>query len=602
MPQVAASVAPARSATITSHVLDRIRTGIIAEPAPHLVQYGVAALAILAIAALRTALFSDFPALFLFTPAVVLIALYLGGGAGLLATVLSTASAAYALFDGEPGGRFSPVQWAITALFGATNLGLVGLVVALRRALLDTDASRAELSLSIVSAQQREAFLSGVLSSSTGCIKVLDLDGKLSFMSEGGQRVMEVSDFNAIAGCPWPDFWTGSGHAEAVLAINAAQAGKASSFIGRASTMKGTSKWWHVAVSPILGPDGRPDRILSVSRDITALRESEEERDRFVRLAENSTDFVAMAHVDGRVFYLNDAARRLVGLDEADITNLTSADFFPSSQLAKVEGEVLPAVDREGQWTGELTFQHFRTGEPIPVLYSVFPITDAEGNTFGYGTITRDFRARKQAEEDLRLMNGELAHRLKNVLAVVQSIAQQTLRSSPDMKTAGHDLSSRLVALGMAADVLTSTSWRSADLRELAVRVLSPHGQLGSRILLDGIGITLQPQVAVALALALHELSTNAAKYGALSNDEGQIMVTWRIHGDTPEARFQLTWQERGGPPVTPPTRQGFGSTLIERSLRSYFGGTAAIAYLREGLVFELDARLTDAVVMRKES
>ena len=138
----------------------------------------------------------------------------------------------------------------ITALFGATSLGLVGLVVALRRALLDTDASRAQLSRSVVSAQQREAFLSGVLSSSTDCIKVLDLDGKLAFMSEGGQRVMEVSDFNAITGCPWPDFWTGNGHAEAVLAINAAQAGKASCFIGRASTMKGASKWWHVAVSP----------------------------------------------------------------------------------------------------------------------------------------------------------------------------------------------------------------------------------------------------------------------------------------------------------------------------------------------------------------
>ena len=90
-----------------------------------------------------------------------------------------------------------------------------------------------------------------MLGSSTDCIKVLDLDGKLTFMSEGGQRVMEVSDFNAISGCPWPDFWAGSGHAEAIAAVQGAREGCSASFVGRASTMMGTPKWWHVAVSPI---------------------------------------------------------------------------------------------------------------------------------------------------------------------------------------------------------------------------------------------------------------------------------------------------------------------------------------------------------------
>jgi PAS domain S-box-containing protein len=413
---------------------------------------------------------------------------------------------------------------------------------------------------------------------------------------------MEVSDFNAISGCPWPDFWAGNGHAEAVAAVQGAREGRSASFVGRASTMMGTPKWWHVAVSPIPGRDGKPQRILSVSRDITALRESEEERDRFVRLAENSTDFIGMAHVDGRVFYMNDAARRLVGLEAADVTTLAIPDFFPPEDAAAVAEEVLPAVQRDGHWAGELRFSHFGTGELIPVLYSVFPVTDPDGRTLGYGTVTRDFRARKRAEDDMRMMNGELAHRLKNVLAVVQSVAHQTLRNAVDIPSASQSLSARLVALGAATDVLTGGSWRSADLRALAEHALAPHGELGTRIVLDGPPVALQPQVAVALALALHELATNAAKYGALSNDSGRVDLSWRVDGTGPEARFKLAWREHGGPQVTEPTRRGFGSTLIERSLRSYFGGTAATEFLQEGLRFTLEARAGDAVLVMENA
>ena len=592
------SSCPRGNTTISALVLTHLRATVVASPPPFLLRYGIAALAVLAIAVLRWALFAEFAPWFLFTPAVVVVTLLLGGGAGMWATLLSTLCAGYVLLDVPPVDILSPTQWAASAIYAATTAGLVGIVVALRQALRASDAAREGLARAAADAAEREAFLSGVLSSSTDCIKVLDLDGRLTFMSEGGQRVMEVSDFNAIAGCPWPDFWADSGHAEAVAAVNGAREGRSASFVGRASTLQGTPKWWHVAVSPIPGLDGKPHRILSVSRDITALRESEEERDRFVRLAENSTDFIGMSHVDGRVFYLNGAARRLVGLEGVDVGTLEIADFFPPEDAATVAGEVLPAVVRDGHWVGELHFRHFVTGELIPVLYSVFPVTDPDGRTLGYGTVTRDFRARKRAEEDLRMMNGELAHRLKNVLAVVQSVALQTLRNASDMASASQDLSARLVALGTATDVLTGSSWRSADLRALAENVLAPHGELGERIVLDGPAVTLQPQVAVAMALALHELATNAAKYGALSTETGCVRLAWVVDGTGPEARFRLTWRERGGPVVSTPTRRGFGSTLIERSLRSYFGGTAATEFRSEGLEFALEARLGDAAMV----
>lgn len=126
------------------------------------------------------------------------------------------------------------------------------------------------------SAEREARFMRSLLAASDDCIKVLDLDGKLTFMSEGGQRVMEVSDFNALAGCPWPDFWADAGNTEARHAITEAQAGRSYRFQGAANTAAGNPRYWDVKVSPIVGPDGKPERILSVSRDITELKAAED--------------------------------------------------------------------------------------------------------------------------------------------------------------------------------------------------------------------------------------------------------------------------------------------------------------------------------------
>ncbi|HEY0419604.1 MAG TPA: PAS domain-containing protein, partial [Acetobacteraceae bacterium] len=123
-------------------------------------------------------------------------------------------------------------------------------------------------------AQRADAeFMRGVLASSGDCLKVLDLDAKLVFMSEGGQRIMEVSDFNAIQGCPWPEFWDGDGKADVMAAVAAAKSGGTGHFQGFARTMTGKPKWWDVQVTPILGADGRPEKLLAVSRDITEQRQ-----------------------------------------------------------------------------------------------------------------------------------------------------------------------------------------------------------------------------------------------------------------------------------------------------------------------------------------
>lgn len=564
--------------------IDRLITWSFDRPLSALAQVALATIIILAVGAARVLFIPETLPWLLFIPATILISMITGWRTGIFAAVLSIMVGVVSLGSADNPIWVGRQHWVSAALVLIVMVGLVMLVIALRSALWQGRLLNAELSERERQAAEREAFLSSVLASSTDCIKVLDLDGNLTFMSEGGQRVMEVSDFNAIAGCPWPDFWQGRGNAQALAALDLARRGEAYSFTGRASTMAGTSKWWHVAVSPIPGADGSPARILSVSRDISDFRESEEERDQFVRLVENSTDFVGMAHTDGRIFYLNDAARRLVGLGDAENDELVIADFFPPDQNKIVQCEVLPTVTRGGNWEGELFFRHFRTGELIPVLYSVFPITGEDGALTGYGTVTRDFRAKKAAEEQLHLLNGELSHRLKNTLGVVQAIAIQTLGTAdPEMLSA---FSKRLNALSSAHDVLLKQSWSEAGLRDVVDGALVSFDQ-AARFHVAGPDLSIGPRATLALSLLLHELATNATKYGALSVSAGTVELSWSISADQ---TVTMRWAERGGPPAVEPKRRGFGSRIIRMGLTG--SGGVDLRYGEEGLTAEMTAPL----------
>lgn len=200
-------------------------------------------------------------------------------------------------------------------------------------------------------------------------------------------------------------------------------------------------------------------------------------------------------------------------------------------------------------------------------------------------------------EEQSQLLNHELGHRLKNLLTIVQAIVSQTIRQAPDLASAGDALGFRLAAFGRAADVLTASQWEAADIHALAKGALAGHGSMEERFHLSGPPVRIQPQIALALALAFHELATNAVKYGALSNDTGRVNLEWSIEpGPNPaEPRFCLTWQELGGPVVQPPAHRGFGSLMIERSLRSYFRGATSMRFEPGGLIFRIDAPLAGA-------
>jgi PAS domain S-box-containing protein len=209
---------------------------------------------------------------------------------------------------------------------------------------------------------------------------------------------------------------------------------------------------------------------------------------------------------------------------------------------------------------------------------------------------------RVRAEERQRLLNDELSHRLKNTLALVQSIAAQTLRNAPDIDAARDGLAARLVALGRAHDILLAGPGGAARVPAVVAGALALHEDSTGRFSVAGPDLLIGPSAALSLSLLLHELATNAAKYGALSTPEGRVAVAWSLAPfdgagasaphDVALHDVTLTWRESGGPPVVPPSRKGFGSRLIERGLAGAVGGRVALDYRPEGVTCTLSAPL----------
>lgn len=302
------------------------------------------------------------------------------------------------------------------------------------------------------------------------------------------------------------------------------------------------------------------------------------------------------------------AARDLIGLPPT----WTEDDELPDWR-SLVPSEDAPALEAGLQRlaaTGEATFEfrvrgadgahHWmqasaavteRSREGAPILVSGVTV-DVTAAKEAEQRLREEVAERALAEQHQKLLVGELNHRVKNMLATVQSLARQSL-SSTEGAIASEDFQSRLVALAWAYDVLTTQNWTGADLGDVLRRTLAPHMTSGAaQIVLEGPVVWLNPGRAVAVAMAAHELATNALKYGALSRPEGSIQVSWRRDETGDEPGFRLTWMERGGPEVRPPARRGFGSRLVERSLARELGGRVALRFDPEGLTCEVWAPL----------
>ncbi|EAU43292.1 sensor histidine kinase, putative [Fulvimarina pelagi HTCC2506] len=218
------------------------------------------------------------------------------------------------------------------------------------------------------------------------------------------------------------------------------------------------------------------------------------------------------------------------------------------------------------------------------------------GKTVRFVGAVRDITEEKLAEERQSLLTRELQHRVKNTLAMVTAIANQTIRRATNTEDGLEAFTGRIAALSKAHDILVETSWTSAPIAEVVERTLVIHHPgRAERLVWSGPQIMLTARQALALSLALHELATNATKYGALSNEDGKVEIRWTLKSRRPDGQgMSFEWRESGGPPVKEPERRGFGSRLIKQSLAAEFGGELELHYRPDGLVCAMDATLGD--------
>ena len=248
-------------------------------------------------------------------------------------------------------------------------------------------------------------------------------------------------------------------------------------------------------------------------------------------------------------------------------------------------GEVYESEFRVVRRDGKVRWLYVR-GQPLP----------ADNPTHVYG-VSMDITERKDREAHIRFLMSEVSHRSKNLLAVVQAIASQTARSTRSPLQFAGDFSDRLKGLATSLDLLVTQDWRGVPAMDLVRSQVGHYGEPGGgRVEMSGPDLLLTPVAAQYLGMALHELATNAAKYGALLVPTGKVRIEWRLAGPTDARRLQMSWVESGGAPVSPPKSTGFGRLVIERMAAEALQGEVTLEFPREGLRWFLDADATAAI------
>jgi len=269
------------------------------------------------------------------------------------------------------------------------------------------------------------------------------------------------------------------------------------------------------------------------------------------------------------------------------------AGVDPAFMLGKTDTEILPpeaaepimAAKRRAMETGEpqtieSNFEMFGRRRVFYLLMEA--LRDDDGNAIGTTSVAVEITERKEAENQLRMLLRELTHRSKNLLAVIQAIARQTASRTKTIDDFLDRFGARLVAIGCSQDLLVADNWHGASLRTLVEQQLNMYAdRLGGQIVIDGEDVMLKPEAVQNLGLALHELATNAQKYGALSSDCGRVRIHWQF---CDAAKLKLTWEEQGGPPVSAPERSGFGRAMIESVVGKALEGEVKLSFPAKGV------------------
>jgi PAS domain S-box-containing protein len=329
--------------------------------------------------------------------------------------------------------------------------------------------------------------------------------------------------------------------------------------------------------------------VLEANRDITArrkievaLRESEQRLRWLASIVESTNDAIVSKNLDGIITSWNRAAEHVFGYSTREAIGQPITLVIPEDRQSE-EREILTRIRRGERIDHFETVRQRKDGGLIGISLTVSPVKDANGTIVGASKIARDITERKRTQDQISVLAREAEHRGKNILSNVQAIIN--LSQSDTSESLKEVISGRIQAMANVHSLFVETRWIGAEVSAIAKQELGPYlDEHDTRVRIEGLPTVLEPTAAQAIAVVLHELATNASKYGALSNAKGQIRLTWSRSED---GKLALRWTEVGGPSVNAPERKGFGSRLIEGTI-SPLGGKVLFDWRSEGLVCEI--------------
>jgi len=424
--------------------------------------------------------------------------------------------------------------------------------------------------------------LAGLVTASREFIGVADLEGRALFVNEAGRKLVGLPDLEAVRSTQVIEYFSEDDQPRVMREVFPAV--RNTGFWEGELTFRNFATGQLVPVLynifPVRNSSGEIIAYGTVTRNLTEARLAEQRLRSLASIVESSDDAIVSKNLDGIMLSWNKGAEHIFGYTAEEVIGKPITIVIPGDRQSE-ERDILTRIRRGERIDHYETVRQRKDGSLIVVSLTVSPVRNAEGKIVGASKIVRDITQQKRNQEQIATLAREAEHRSKNLLATVQATVM--LSQSDTSEGLKQAIEGRIRALANVHSLFVQTRWIGADLTTIATQELAPYSENNQRrVRMDGPPVLLEPNAAQAIAVTLHELATNAAKYGALSVANGQVDLKWSHDAG---GRLHLRWTETGGPKVQEPTRKGFGGRIIERMLQS---GKTRFDWRAEGLVCEI--------------
>jgi PAS domain S-box-containing protein len=438
-----------------------------------------------------------------------------------------------------------------------------------------------------VEAYSREGYFRKILDELPAAIYVTDALGRITYFNEaaatlwGHRPSVGTSEWCGSWKLYWPD-GRALPHGDCPMAIAIKEKRAVRGLEAVAERPDGTRVPFEPYPTPLFDAAGELIGAVNMLIDITDRKRAEEVKQRLASIVQFSDDAIISKSLKGKIESWNAGAERIFGYTASEAIGQSVEMLIPPDRLDE-EPEIINRIRRGERIDHYETVRRRKDGSLIDISLTVSPIMDADGTVISASKIARDITERKRNQAHIALLAREAEHRAKNVLATVQAIVHLTeAETVADYKNA---VEGRVQALANVHSLFVKSHWAGAELHDLVTKELAPYRKGdGTRVTVEGPAFALEPNTAQTIAVVVHELTTNAVKYGALSVTEGRVAVSW-IRND--KGHLVLRWTETGGPPVAPPSHKGVG-TRVMASMIKQAKGQIRSDWHRAGLVCEI--------------